>query len=487
MPARSNVPATARGAATRYSGQVTAPDLLRASALTQARLVRERAVSAEELARLYLARIERLDPQLNAFVQVLRRSALAEARTRDGELRRKGRRELGPFHGVPIGIKDLNLARGSFTRFGSRAYQWLWTPFDDNTTAQLRRGGFVVLGKLATSEIGAMPVTEPDTHPATRNPWNLGHSSGGSSGGSGAAVAAGLLPIAQGSDGGGSVRIPSAFCHLVGIKPSRGRVVDSYGRADRTTLVTAGPLARTVDDAAAMLDVMAGLSVGEPHWAPRPEAPYAELAKRAPGKLRVRFTTASPITETDAEVAAAVVTTARALEALGHEVEEGPAPDGSLEEFLPLWQRMLADVPLPPWAQVQPITKWLIDAGKKVRRDDVAELQRRLERRVLGWFGDADLWLTPTVALPAPKVGAFKKRAPEQGFHAAAALGAFTALFNVSGQPAVSLPAGVTREGLPIGVQLAGRMNGEATVLAVARQLEQAMPWGQRRSPLCDQ
>jgi amidase len=464
---------------------VESTDLLRESALSLARLVRERKVSAEELARLYLARIERLDPQVNAFVQVLRGAALREARRRDDELRRKGPGAVGPFHGVPTGIKDLNLVRGSFTRFGSRAFKWFWSPVDDKTTAQLRRAGFVVLGKLSTSEIGAMPVTEPDIHPATRNPWSLEHSSGGSSGGSGAAVAAGLVPIAQGSDGAGSIRIPSAFCHLYGIKASRGRVVDSYGRPDRHTLVTVGPIARTVDDAAAMLDVMAGLSIGEPHWAPRPPAPFAELARRTPGALRIRFVTRSPVAATThPEVAEAVHRTARALEALGHHVEEGAVPDGTLEEFLPIWQRMLATIPVPSWSRVQPITRWLADAGKTLRDEDVARLQAELERRVHEWFGDADLWLTPTVALPSPRVGAFMQGPPAEGFRGAAELGAFTALFNVSGQPAANVPAGLTAEGLPVGVQLAGRPNDEATVLAVSRQLEEAMPWRHRLSPM---
>ena len=461
-----------------------APDLLRESALTQARLIRERAVSAEELARLYLSRIERLDPEVGSFVQVLRRAALDEARRRDAELRRRGPREVGPFHGVPIAIKDLNLARGSFTRFGTSAYRYLYTPFDDKTTARLRKAGFVVLGKVSTSEIGAMPVTETDIAPPTRNPWDLGRTSGGSSGGSGAAVAAGLVPIAQGSDGAGSIRIPSAFCHLFGIKASRGRVEDSYGRPDRGSLVTCGPLARTVDDAAAMLDVLAGLSVGAPHWAPRPEAPFLELARRAPGRLRIRFTTLSPLAETHEEIAEAVRATAKRLEGLGHHVEEGAPPDGTLDEFMPVWQRMLADVPLPPWARPQPITKWLADAGKRIRHTHAAAVQASLEKRMADWFGDVDAWLTPTVAVPPPRVGAFPQTPPEAGFRAAATLGVFTALYNVSGQPAVSVPAGLTREGLPMGVQLAGKVNGDATVLALAHQLEEAMPWAHRVSPV---
>ena len=272
-------------------------DVLSATALEQAALIRTRALSSESLARLYLDRIERIDPQLNAFVALFRRRALADARAKDRLTRAGG--PLPAFHGVPIGIKDLNLVRWAWTRFGTRAALPIFSPVDDRTTASLRRGGFVILGKLATSELGAMPVTETDIHPPARNPWNLQRSPGGSSGGSGAAVAAGLLPIAQGSDGAGSIRIPSAFCHLYGIKPSRGRVANAFGKKDRDILYTCGPIARSVEDAAAMLDVLAGLDVGRPHWAPAPRKPYRELLTEPLRPLRIRFTTRAPMGATD--------------------------------------------------------------------------------------------------------------------------------------------------------------------------------------------
>ncbi|MEO7327185.1 MAG: amidase [Minicystis sp.] len=459
-------------------------DPLLASALEQARLIRERALGAEELTRIYLARIARHNDALQAFVEINGRRALAAARRKDEEVMRGDARDLPPFHGVPLGIKDLNLARGTFTRFGSRAFKYVWTPFDDKTTAQLRRGGFVILGKLATSEIGAMPVTEPSIHPPTRNPWSLDHSAGGSSGGSGAAVAAGLLPIAQGSDGAGSIRIPSAFCHLFGLKPSRGRVADPYGRPDAHTLATSGPIARTVDDAAAMLDVMAGLSVGTPHWAARPPRAFAKLARETPPRLRIKVLTRSPLVTPHPEITEATLRVGRLLAELGHTVEEGPEPVGSLEEFLPIWQKMIADIPVPRWSLTQPITRWLAQAGKPLRAEDIESRRAELEHRILTWFGDADLWITPTVALPAPRIGAFTSADPAADFHKAAELGAFTALFNISGQPAASVPAGLTSDGLPIGVQLAGKLLAEGTVLSVAKQLEIAMPWSERRADI---
>jgi amidase len=453
-------------------------ELLAASALEQAAMVRDGRVSSEELVRMYLARIERHNPTLNAFVHVRARGAIAEARKKDAERARGG--ELPPFHGVPLGIKDLNLLRGSPVRFGARGTPRLIAPVDDITTAQLRRAGFVVLGKLATSELGTMPVTEPDHHPPTRNPWDVAHTSGGSSGGSGSAVAAGLLPISQGSDGAGSIRIPSAFCHLYGIKPSRGRVPNAFGKKDRHILYTCGPLARTVDDAAAMLDVMAGVSVGKPHWAPPPEAPFAELARRAPTGLRVKLVTRNSIGRTDPEIEAAVRAAAKQLESLGHHVEETDPPDGTVEEFLPLWQRLIADFPLVRWLRVQPITRWLVEPGLALDPEQVIARQTELADRIARRFGDADLWVTPTVGLPPPPVGAFASLPPEEGFARAAELGAYTAAFNITGQPAASVPLGLTKAGLPMGVQLAGPLLADGRVLAVSRQLEEALPWRHR-------
>jgi amidase len=368
-------------------------DLLHRSALAQAQLIRDRSISSEEIVRFYCDRIARLDGSISSFVSVMRRSALRVARAKDRMLRDGA--PLPPFHGVPIGVKDLNLMRGSFTRFGSRAWRWFVSPIDDETVRALRRGGFVILGKLATSEAGAMPVTEPDIHPPTRNPWDLGRTAGGSSGGSGAAVAAGLLPIAQGSDGAGSIRIPSSFCGLFGIKASRGRIPNSYSRVDPTGLSAMGPLARTVDDAAALFDVLAG----------RPTSLGPPPPLRA---LRIRFTTRAMLAPTDPTVVAATLATARALEALGHHVEEGAPIDGALDDFLPIYQRQLANTPVLSNALLQPATRWLREAGQRITRAQAAAHHRMLSERVLAWFGDADLWLTPTVGVLPPAIGAWR-------------------------------------------------------------------------------
>ncbi len=460
-------------------------DILHLSALEQAKLVRERKVSSEELVRFYLDRIGRLDSRTSAFAQVLADSAIRSARKKDREVRRSGPDRLPPFHGVPSGVKDLNFMRGTFTRLGSRAWRYVLSPMDDLVTASMRQGGFVILGKLTTSEFGAMPVTEPDIHPPTRNPWDPGVSSGGSSGGSGSAVAAGFMAVAQGSDGAGSVRIPAAFCHLYGLKPSGGLLPDPYGDRPNLGLATAGPLTQSVADAAAMLDVMAAprrrVSLENPDT-------YFSRSQKPVSRLRIRYTLRSAIGRTEPEIAGAVMRVLRTLESLGHMVEEGAPIEGNLEEFLPIWQQQVAGIPaLLGETTLQPITKWLRETGKRFTLADVAGRHRMLKERVLGWFGDADIWITPTVAVSPPAVGVWNRLPPDRGFAEAAQLGAFTALFNISGQPAANIPAGLTTAGHPAGVQVVGPPGGDVMVLQLSRQIEEALPWADRRSPMMKQ
>ncbi len=451
-------------------------ELARRPALELAAMLRQRRLSSEDLVLSCLERIDALNPRLTAFVQILADRALAEARSADARLRKRGG-DLPPFLGVPLGVKDLNLARGSFTRFGSRAFERLFTPFDDAVVAQLRRGGFVVIGKTTTSELGSLPVTEPEIHPPTRNPWDPDVTAGGSSGGAGAAVASGMIPIAQGSDAAGSIRIPASFCGLFGMKPSRGRVENPFGLDDRVLIWTCGPITRTVDDGAAMLDVMAGITVGQPHWAPRPPRPFGELAREVPRGLRLGLALRSSHVETDPEIAAAVERVARALEKLGHRIVEKPMelPAGVLEEFLPVWQATAASAPVHDWSLTQPVTRWLGEKGRRVDAKLVERTTERLMGLVLEQFGDLDAWITPTVAVPPPRIGAWRDLAPPDVFAEASKLGVFTAPFNISGQPAASLPAGRSKKGHPIGVQIAGRPLADGQVLALARQVEELM------------
>jgi amidase len=414
--------------------------------------------------RTYLARIEALNPSLRAFVTVHRRRALAQARRKDAEIRR-GRGALPPFHGVPTGVKDLNFVRGSVSRFGSRAV-WIPTPVDCHSTASLRLGGFVILGKTATSELGAMPVTEPGNHPPTRNPWDPERTSGGSSGGAGAAVAAGLLPIAHGSDGAGSVRIPAALCGLYGFKATRGRVANAYGIRDPDILYACGPLARTVEDAAAMLDVLA-----------RTDEFRRALDVEPRRGLRIGVLTHSELAPTHPEIAEAVRGIAKQLESLGHTLHELRAPEGSVEEFLPVYQRQLRQAPaMFPW-RLQPVPRWLRDAGKHVTAASARAIQHGLAKRILDVTADFDLCLTPTVPIETPRVGAFKDLPAPEAFARAALLGVYTATCNISGAPAASIPMGRMAGRWPMGAHLFGRPGEDALVLQVSRQLERAQPW----------
>lgn len=455
-------------------------EILHASALEQARLVRRRELRSSELVGFYLDRIAAHNPRLNAFVTVFEARARMAARAADRALDRAARRgevdRLPPLLGVPIGVKDLNFVRGARTRMGSRGVLPMWSPVDDVTVAQLRRAGSIVLGKLATSELGALPVTEPDTHPPTRNPWDLSRSAGGSSGGSGAAVAAGLLPWAQGSDGAGSIRIPSAFCGLVGIKASRGRIANAFWRDDRRLLYTCGPLARSVADATALLDVMAGLTVGEPHWLAPPPCPYSQVLDRPAPRLKISLAVDSPIGRAEPAWAEATRAVGRALAGAGHHVEEIGMAEGSVDDFLPVYQHQLSEVPGVRTGRLQPATRWLVEAGRRNSPALAHAAADGLRERIARWVGDAEMVLTPAVVGPPPPVGAWGGDDGEAIFRAAAVYGAFTAPFNLTGQPAIALPVGRSPEGLPIAVQLAGPYGREDLVLAVAREVEAMFP-----------
>jgi amidase len=288
------------------------------------------------------------------------------------------------------------------------------------------------------------------------------------------------LPLAHGSDGAGSVRIPAAFCHLFGLKPSRARVPNQFGLRDPRMLYTCGAITRTVDDAAAMLDVMHDRNQRGP--ARLPAASFLELSRRPPPRLRIRVLTEAPWGTTHPEIEAATLRVARILEAAGHHIEQAPTVRAELADYLPLWQALIGSAPLPLQA-LQPVTRWLAEPGRRMRRGQREAIHDMLSDRIEALFGDVDLWLTPAVAVPPPRIGAWTSLSPAAAFSEAAVLGAFTAFFNITGQPAVSLPAGLTADGLPIGVQLAGRHFEDAVVLAVARELEQAMSWRDRKPP----
>ncbi|HKP18145.1 MAG TPA: amidase [Gaiellaceae bacterium] len=451
------------------------------TATEQAQLVRRGEVTPVELVETYLERIERLNPQLNAFVTVVGEEALAAAA---GEL------PDGPFRGVPLPIKDLQETAGIRTTFSSRAYADYVPDFDVAVVRRLKDAGFVVIGKTNTPEFGITAVTESQLNGACRNPWNPERTPGGSSGGAAAAVVSGLAPVAHGTDGGGSIRIPASCCGVFGIKPARGRVsLAPYGGHEGFS--TSGPLARTVLDAAALLDVMAGYETGDPWWAPPPERPFAEEPGADPGSLRVALTTAPPI---DAPVAPECVEAAgdaaALLGELGHTVEEATPPWGQdelLDLFMAVWTVIPGLREHPP-DLFEPMNRVLIDAGAKLNAVDYVVATQRLRalaRRIVAFWDDYDLVLTPTLAQPPPPIGALIDESdPWRSFDNAWKFTPFTQVANITGLPAVSLPLFWSEDSLPIGAQLIGGPAGEATLLRVAAQLEQARPWRDRRPPV---
>jgi amidase len=444
------------------------------SATEQADLVRRGEVDWRELVDLYLARIDRLDPQLNAFVTVCREPE----EPRDG-----------PFRGVPLPIKDLQETAGIRTTFSSRAYADFVPDFDVAVVRRFKEAGFVVLGKTNTPELGITAVTESQLNGVCRNPWDTTRTPGGSSGGAAAAVAAGLAPAAHGTDGGGSIRIPASCCGVFGLKPARGRVsLAPYGGHEGFS--TSGPLVRTVRDAAGLLDVIAGYEAGDPWWAPPPERPFAEEVGADPGRLRVALTTTPPI---DAEVApecvAAAEATAALLTELGHSVEEETPPwaDGRLIDlFMKVWT-VIPGMREKPRELFEPMNRVLIDAGDEMKAVDYVNATQALRgwaRRIVAFWDEFDLVLTPTLAQPPPPVGALMDPDDPWGnFDKAWKFTPFTQVANVTGLPAVSVPLFWTEAGLPIGTQLIGRPAAEATLLRVSAQLEAARPWRDRRPP----
>lgn len=425
------------------------------SALEIAAKLRRREVSAVELAEAALAEIEKTR-SLGAWVDVSRARALASAKRADALIAAGVR---APFLGVPTGIKDQESLRGHRTRLGSQAFRFLYAPLDGFTARTCRAAGFTLLGKLACSELTILPIIQS---PPTRNPHDPSRYAGGSSGGSAAAIAADTIPIAPASDGGGSIRIPASFCGLVGVKPGRGAMPNVYGRFDAIGISTIGPLARTVRDAAALMDVLA-----DSHHR------FATACDGEVPTLRLRFLATSPLVEVDPEIAAAAEAVARRLEGFGHSLETAEPIAGTVDEFLPVMANLVAKVPLVLGMKrrVEPTTRWLHELGKRGTNSSALEAGRALGRRVLAWFGDTDVLVTPTVAIPPPPVGSFAGLDGEGVFRAAAPIGALTAPFNVSGQPAISLPLARSRTGLPIGIQLVGRPGSDALLLALATRL----------------
>ncbi|MGW0935874.1 amidase [Streptomyces sp. NPDC002666] len=456
-------------------------------AVATAAAVRSGDTDARTVTEQAIARIEKLDPRLNAVVHTRFDAALAEVAAGLPE---------GPLHGVPVLVKDLGTeVDGLPATGGSRLFADATARRDSELVARYRRAGAVVLGTTNTAELGFNASTEPVLFGPTRNPWNTARSTGGSSGGSAAAVAAGMVPVAHASDGGGSIRIPAAACGLFGLKPSRGRVSPAPRPTTLSGLVSGHhAVTTTVRDSALLLDVVSGPMPGDAYAAPAPAAPFAELARRDPGRLRIGLYTALPDgPDVHPDCAGAVRAAALLCERLGHDVVETtaryrPADVGrtsgalmgadvvaQIDARLAELSRPLAD------DDIEPFTRVVYDTYRALPAADVSRALRRAQE--IGWevgaaFDRFDVLLSPTLAQPTPLLGTLDTTTPESIYRHASVYSAFTSVYNVTGMPAMSVPFGHDGEGLPLGVQFAAPLGGEGVLLGLAAQLEREAPWG---------
>ncbi|MEG3895656.1 MULTISPECIES: amidase [unclassified Microcoleus] len=450
------------------------------SALDLAESIRALEVSPLEIANLYLERIERLNPELGSYFTVTADRAIALAKSQTEQLAGLNKsQELPPFFGVPIAIKDLTPVTGIPCTYGTQALLGNISAYDESVVWRIKAAGFNILGKTATSQIGSLPYTEPEGFPPARNPWNLDYTPGGSSGGSAAAVAAGLCAIAQGSDGGGSIRGPASCCGLVGIKPSRGRVSWAPVGDYLSGISANGPLARTVADAAALLDVMSGYTTGDPYWLPDSNPTFLEASRQKSGKLRIAFsTTISPVGEAAAICQQAVLETVKLLTDLGHDVEPG-CPDftGLIEPFTAIWQSGAAASGIPSPA-LEPMNRWLLErtisSGEYLRAVNQMQV---ISRRIVGFFEKFDVLVLPTYMHSPIRVGEWADLSFEETLQRIINWIAPCPPFNASGLPAIALPAILDNNGVPVGIQIIGRPAAEATLIALAAQMEAAKPF----------
>jgi amidase len=454
--------------------------------------IRRRELSPLEVTDHYLSRIDRLNPDVGAFFTVTADLARQQAAAAEKAVAQAADPAgLPPLTGVPIPIKDLNMVAGVRQTFGSAAFEDNVAPEDDHVTAALRAAGAVIIGKTATPEFGLPCYTETAVGPPARTPWDLSKSAGGSSGGAGAAVAAGLAPAAQGSDGGGSIRIPASVCGLFGLKPARGRISAGPLVPDLAGLATDGPLARTVADAALLLDVMSGNQPGDMYTQPPllPGESFLGYAGRPPGRLRIGRTLRHPVADgvVHPDCVAAFEDASSLLASLGHEVVDFDPPFGPdiVPHFETLWYAMATLAPVDPAREdrLRPLTRYLRGRGQALSAADLVFAQAYLQvivRQAWKVLGQFDVVLTPTLAEPPARVGYFEEVEPPENFERQKRFTPFTAVCNVTGQPAVSLPLYWNADGLPIGVMLAGRMADEATLISLSAQVEAARPWQDR-------
>ena len=463
-------------------------------ATAQAELVRTGEVSAKELVEAAIARIEALNPQLDAVV-----------RTRFDQARAEAAADLpdGPFRGVPFLLKDLGAhVAGEPTAHGLKLLHDVARPETSYLAAQFRAAGFIVVGRTNVPELGTTVTTEPRGFPPARNPWNREHSTGGSSGGSAAAVASGMVAAAHANDGGGSIRIPASECGLVGLKPTRARVSQGPETGEAWAGGTIdGAVTRTVRDAAAILDAISAPMPGEPYYAPPLPGALRDEVGRDPGRLRIGFIDRPGVDGylDDPDCRAAVGNAAKLLESLGHEVDEdGPAAmfeeefgrqfavviaadtEKELRDFEALLGRPIRD------DEIEPRNLNYRQWGRTISAVDYLSARAWIgawSRRMAEWWTSYDVLVTPTLGAPPPRLGWFTEDPAAEGQRIVSFI-PYTAQFNMTGQPAVSLPLHWTDSGLPVGVQFVGAYGQEDVLVRLASQLEQAAPWADRRPPI---
>jgi amidase len=488
----------------------TADDTRWLDATAQAELISTREATSTELVDASIERIERLDGEINAVVMRWFERARHQAEAFD-ELPLADEHRSTPFAGVPFLLKDLHIhAAGMPLTSGNRAARDAppLSTHDSNLVVRFRDAGLIALGRTNSPELGSLPVTEPDAYGATRNPWNTGHTPGGSSGGAAAAVAAGMVPIAHASDGGGSIRIPASCTGLVGLKPSQGRVSMGPER-DESGLSTQLCVSRTVRDTARLLDAVHRPGVGDSVIAPAPSRPYVDELGADPGRLRIGMLDRHPIDgELHPDCVTAVRSAATLLEGLGHDVSLGHPPileDAEFpRRFSAMWAALMA-VGIDALGQAigRELTSDDVEPVNWAQRDYAAHLTAsqyamslaavgQYRRQVQGWWADGwDLLLTPTLAAPPLPIGGLygdqgdgiDASNPAAPMIRAGQFVAFTPQFNASGQPAISLPLHWNDDGLPIGVQLVAAYGREDVLIRIASQLEAAAPWVDRRPP----
>jgi amidase len=454
--------------------------------------LQHREITPTELVRHYLDRIERLDGELGAFVTVTADAALERACAQTAE----GPRPTALW-GLPFADKDLQNRAGVPTGFGSRLTRGFVPEVSDELVTVLDDAGGISLGKTNAPEFGLPSYTESLVAPPARTPWDTSLGAGGSSGGAAVAVAAGLLPFAPGSDGGGAVRIPAAATGLVGIKPSRGLVPSGSGLDKLAGLVVAGPLARTVADAAMLLDAMIGdqpfpFTVRAPRWE---GGALLNAAVRGEGRFQLGVMTTSPWDSAydirvSGEASAALALALGELDAIGHGIEEfALEPDDSYSpNFRTIWQAGAAGIPAEgeQLQLLEPLTRWLVGKGREISARQLGEALAALalfERSIIRQFSAFDAVVTPALAMTPRPVGWYDSEDAERNFEQQVQYTPFTSFANVTGLPAITLPVAQTETGLPMGVQLIGRPGGESTLLAIGAQLERRLRWQDRHPP----